>query len=105
MIVRTWNGIATKENAPLYEQFIKEEIFHELSQNTIPGFKEIQLLKRESGNEVEFTTIMWFENIEAVKRFAGEDFEKAHVPEKARALLSSFDSISVHSELTLKLNP
>jgi antibiotic biosynthesis monooxygenase (ABM) superfamily enzyme len=105
MIVRTWHGIATKEKAPLYEQFIKEEIFQELSQNTITGFKEIQLLKRESGNEIEFTTIMWFENIDAVKQFAGEDYEKAHVPEKARALLSSFDSKSIHSDLTLKLIP
>ena len=46
---------------------------------------------------------MWFDTIEAVKKFAGEEYEKAHVPEKARSLLKRFDKKSLHTELIQQL--
>ena len=65
----------------------------------IPGFKGIQLLRRQVGAEVEFVTIMLFDSLDAVRVFAGEDYEIAVVPEKARAILSRFDSRSQHYEV------
>jgi hypothetical protein len=44
----------------------------------------------------EFVTLTIFDSMEAVRRFAGDDVESAVVPEKARALLASFDRRSVH---------
>ena len=99
MVVRIWHGCTTPSNAPHYEALLKKEIFIEIENKKIAGFRKIQLLRRDLPEEVEFTTIMWFENLEAVKEFAGADYEKAYVPEKARALLTRFDSHSVHSEL------
>ena len=45
---------------------------------------------------VEFATLMWFDDLEAVKAFVGEDYEVAHVPERARQVLSRFDERSAH---------
>jgi hypothetical protein len=42
---------------------------------------------------------MWFDTIDDVRVFAGEDYEAAVVPPAARALLSRFDSRSVHYEV------
>jgi len=42
---------------------------------------------------------MWFDNLEAVKSFVGEDFEVAHVPAAARAVLSRYDERAIHYEV------
>ena len=47
----------------------------------------------------EFATITWFDDIGAVKAFVGEDYDLAHVPERARAVLSQFDGRSAHYEV------
>ena len=78
---------------------LKEEIFIGIQSRRIRGFKGIQLLRREAGEEVEFVTIMSFASLDAVREFAGEDYEVAVVPEKARAVLSRFDSRSLHYEI------
>ncbi|OGF63639.1 MAG: hypothetical protein A2Y62_01980 [Candidatus Fischerbacteria bacterium RBG_13_37_8] len=82
-----------------YEALLKEEIFVGIQNRQIRGFKGIQLLRRDVGNEVEFVTIMEFDSIDAVREFAGTDYEKAVVPEKARATLSRFDERSQHYEV------
>jgi hypothetical protein len=41
---------------------------------------------------------MWFDSLESVKAFVGDDYEVAHVPERARAVLSRFDERSAHYE-------
>jgi heme-degrading monooxygenase HmoA len=99
MISRIWHGWTAPGNADAYEALLKEEIFVGIQSRQIRGFKGIQLLRREAGEEVEFVTIMVFDSLDAVREFAGEDYEVAVVPEKARALLSRFDSRSLHYEL------
>jgi heme-degrading monooxygenase HmoA len=99
MISRIWHGYTTPENADIYENLLKEEIFVGIHDRNIPGFHEIQLFRRELGQEVEFITVMWFDSLDAVRTFAGEDCEVAVVPPKARAVLSRFDERSQHYEV------
>jgi len=103
MIGRIWHGYTTFENADIYENLLKEEIFIGICNRHIPGFEEIQLFRRDLDHEVEFVTIMWFDSIESVQTFAGEDYEVAVVPPKARAMLSRFDERSQHYEVTERL--
>ena len=103
MIGRIWHGYSTEANADGYENLLKEEIFVGIRKRHIPGFQEIQLLRRKLEDEVEFMTMMWFDTLESVRGFAGEDYEKAVVPEHARALLTRFDSRSQHYEVREKL--
>lgn len=103
MIGRIWHGYTTPDNADIYENLLKEEIFTGIRDRQIPGFREIQLLRRELEDEVEFVTIMWFDSMEAVRIFAGEDYEMAVVPPKARAVLSRFDERSQHYEIKARL--
>jgi hypothetical protein len=44
-------------------------------------------------------TLMWFDTLDSVKRFMGEDFEAAHVPPQAQAVLSDFDKRSAHYQV------
>ena len=99
MVLRIWHGYTTKPNADVYENLLKTEIFPEIENKKITGYKRIQLLRRELDEEVEFTTIMWFEKIESVIAFVGEDYEQVYVPANARKVLSRFDKKSVHCEL------
>ena len=78
---------------------MKTEIFPEIENKNIKGFKRIQLLRRVVKNEVEFTTIMWFESLDSVVEFVGPEYETVYVPDKARKVLSRFDQKSVHSEV------
>jgi heme-degrading monooxygenase HmoA len=96
MISRIWHGYTTRANADAYENLLKEEIFVGITNRQIKGYRGIHLLRRDVDNGVEFITIMWFDSIEAVKEFAGGDYERAVVPERARALLSRFDGRSQH---------
>jgi len=99
MISRIWHGWTTPENADAYEALLKTEIFTEIKNRKITGYRGIHLFRRNLVQEVEFITIMWFDSIEAIKAFAGEDYEIAVVPPKARALLSRFDARSQHYEV------
>jgi antibiotic biosynthesis monooxygenase (ABM) superfamily enzyme len=99
MISRIWHGWTTLDNADKYEALLKEEIFVEIQNRRISGFRGIQLLRREAGPEVEFITIMQFDSLEAGREFAGADYEVAVVPDKARAILARFDERSRHYEI------
>ena len=99
MIGRIWHGYTTFENADIYENLLRNEIFNGIRDRNISGFQEIQLFRRDLNNEVEFITIMWFDSIEAIKAFAGDDYEVAVVPPKARAVLLRFDERSQHYEV------
>lgn len=99
MIGRIWHGYTTPENADVYENLLKEEIFLGIRNRNVPGFQEIQLFHRDLGDEAECITIMWFDDIESVHAFAGADYEVAVVPPKARAVLTRFDERSQHYEV------
>ena len=45
---------------------------------------------------MEFMTLMWFDSLDALKAFMGDDYEAAHVPAEAQAVLADFDKRSAH---------
>jgi heme-degrading monooxygenase HmoA len=96
MITRIWHGYTTFENADIYENLLKEEIFRGIKNRNIKGYRGIQLLRRQLEKETEFITIMWFDSLDSVIEFAGREYEKAVVPDKAQKVLSRFDKISQH---------
>ncbi|HVN55169.1 MAG TPA: hypothetical protein VMT46_12625 [Anaerolineaceae bacterium] len=102
MISRIWHGYTTPENADVYEELLREEIFVGIKRREIKGFEGIQLLRRSLGAEVEFITEMWFVSLDAVREFAGEDYDGAVVPPKARAVLAHFDERSQHYEIRIQ---
>ena len=99
MIFRIWHGWTRPENADIYENLLKSEIFPAIAAKNVSGYRGIQLLRRQLRNEIEFVTIMQFDSLEAVKQFAGEDYEKSVVPDKARKVLSRHDDRSQHYEM------
>jgi hypothetical protein len=42
---------------------------------------------------------MWFDTIDSVKAFMGADYQTAHVPEQAQAVLADFDKRSAHYQV------
>ena len=103
MIFRIWHGWTTLENADVYENLLKEEIFPAIAAKNVSGYRGIQLLRRQLSNEVEFITIMQFDSLASVKQFAGEDYEKSYVPNKAKQVLSRHDNRSQHYEMKASL--
>jgi heme-degrading monooxygenase HmoA len=99
VISRVWHGYTTPDNADVYENLLKEEIFTGIDDRHIEGYKGIQLFRRDVAGEVEFITVMWFDSIDSVRAFAGDDYEAAVVPPKARAVLKRFDDRSQHYEV------
>ena len=99
MIARIWHGWTIPQNADIYENLLKSEIFPGIASKNVFGYRQIQLLRRPLDTEVEFVTIMWFDSWAAVRQFAGEDYEKAVVPPQARKVLSRFDQRSQHYEI------
>ena len=99
MIFRIWHGWTTLENANIFENLLKTEVFPTIASKNVSGYRGIQLLRRQLTNEVEFLTIMRFDSLEAVEKFAGEDYEKSYVPDKARNVLSRHDERSQHYEI------
>ena len=103
MIARIWHGYTIPENAGMYENLLKNEVFPSIEKKNVRGYRKISLLKRELKTETEFITIMLFDDLRAVKDFAGADYEMCYVPEKARKVLSRFDDRSQHYEIINEL--
>ncbi len=99
MICRVWRGWTTKDNAAAYERIVRGEVIPGIEARRIPGFMSIDLIRREREHDVEFVTLMWFDALDSVKGFMGEDYQRAHVPPGARAVLSDFDARSAHYEV------
>jgi heme-degrading monooxygenase HmoA len=99
MICRIWHGWTTPEHAARYEAIVRGRGIPEIEARRIPGFRSIDLMRRSFEDGVEFVTVMLFDDVEAVKGFVGEDYEVAHVPPEARAVLARFDERSAHYEL------
>ena len=104
MVARIWHGWTLPENADVYENLLKTEIFPGIAAKKVSGYRGIQLLRCPLKNEVEFVTIMLFDSWEAVKEFGGEDYESAYVPQSAREVLARFDERSQHYEIRERLD-
>jgi hypothetical protein len=104
MIARIWHGWTTHENANIYENHLREEVFPSIENKKVQGYRKISLLKRELENEVEFITIMLFDSIAAVKKFAGNEYKRSYVPDKARKVLLRHDEKSQHYEIVNEID-
>jgi heme-degrading monooxygenase HmoA len=99
MICRVWRGWTARDNADAYERIVRGQVIPGIEARRIPGFRSIDLVRRERDHDVEFMTLMWFDTLDAVKAFMGEDYEAAHVPAEAQAVLADFDKRSAHYEV------
>lgn len=96
MVTRIWHGWTTRVNADAYEALLRSEVLPGI--HRVAGYLGATLLRRDAGDDVEFVTLTRFESLDAVRAFAGEEYERAVVPEGARALLCRFDERSAHYE-------
>jgi antibiotic biosynthesis monooxygenase (ABM) superfamily enzyme len=99
MICRLWRGWTTKADAEAYERIVRGQVIPGIEARRIPGFRSIDLVRRERGDDVEFMTLMWFDSLDSVRAFMGEDYDVAHVPDQAQAVLKDFDQRSAHFEV------
>jgi heme-degrading monooxygenase HmoA len=95
-ICPVWRGWTTRENAEEYEPVVRSQVIPGIEARRIPGFRSIDLVRRERDHDVEFMTLMWLDSLDSVKAFLGEDYEVAHVPVEAQAVLADFDRCSAH---------
>ena len=101
MIGRIWHGWTTPENANAYQRIVTTEVLPEIAARRIRGYRGANLMRRQLADEVEFITIMWFDSIDNVRDFTGEDYEVSHVPPRAQAVLSRYDTRSQHFDVIL----
>ncbi|MFF9274887.1 antibiotic biosynthesis monooxygenase [Streptomyces griseosporeus] len=102
MIVRIWRGWTTAENADTYESIVSTRVLPAIAERNLAGYHGAYLLRRPlPDGEVEFSTVMLFDSLDAVREFVGEDYEVAHVPADARAVLARFDERSAHYDTLL----
>ena len=99
-IKRIWHGWTTRKNAEAYRLILEQEVRPGIEAKKIPGYRGLELLSRDLGAEIEFMTIMTFDSLQNVIEFQGENYERAYVPDAARALLSRWDAVCAHYEIT-----
>ncbi len=100
MIARHWKGIALREKADSYIKHLHEDTFEILK--SIDGFIDVHVLRKEVESGIEFIVISTWKSMEVIKAFAGDESEKAVVPDKAKAMLLSFDEHVDHYEIVLE---
>ncbi|MGB9988021.1 antibiotic biosynthesis monooxygenase [Salarchaeum japonicum] len=98
MIARVWYGYTEPSDADEYEAFVTENVISD-AESKIEGCVGGEVFRRELDGEVEFVTVLRFTDYDAVEAFAGEEYESAHVPAEARALLSRWEDEVAHYEV------
>jgi antibiotic biosynthesis monooxygenase (ABM) superfamily enzyme len=91
MIARIWHGWTKPEDAKVYEELLRDEIFPSIAARHIEGYRGAELFVREDGDEVEFVTLLRFDSMDAVKEFAGADVSKPVIFPKAEALITRME--------------
>lgn len=98
MITRVWHGWTRLEDADIYEELLKTEIFPGILSKGIAGLQRIEMLRREADDEVEFMVVMRFTDIESVRAMTGGDESQAYIPDAARKVLKRFEKTARHFE-------
>ena len=101
MIARIWHGWTKRQDARVYEEMLRDEIFPGIAQRKIKGYHGAELFIREEGDEVEFVTLLRFDSMEGVKEFAGGNQSKPVIYPKAEALLTRMDEHSRHYQIVI----
>lgn len=97
-VKRIWHGWTTPENADLYRQLLEQEVRPGIEAKKIPGYRSLELLSRDIGDEVEFMTIMTFDSLDDIIGLQGENYERAYLPNAAKAVLRRWDEVCLHYE-------
>ncbi len=103
-IIRTWSGWTTKENAPVYEDMLINEVFPEVKRKGVEGLEKVSISTQQKNDEVEFFLVLQFDCLDSVKSFAGEKYDIAYIPENAQRVLLRYDQTANHYELKNTLN-
>ena len=82
MIGRLWHGWTAVDDAPRYEEHLRQHTFPLLC--GIRGYVDGYVLRCDSGDRIEFAVLTLWESLEAIRTFAGDDYENAVVPHAAR---------------------
>lgn len=102
MILRLWSGWTTPENATAYDRVLDTEVAPGIAARKLAGLERFEVwhrLPEERQGRHEFLTAMRFRDLAAVAEFTGGDPHASVVPDRARAVLDSFDQHSRHYEL------
>jgi len=95
VIARLWRGWTAPADADEYERLLTDRILPGAAERD-DGVAGYEVLRRDGDEEVAFVTVIHFDSFDAVEAFAGEEYERAHVPEPARELLSRWDDVAEH---------
>lgn len=102
-IIRTWRGWTTKENAPVYEDMLVNEVFPAVKKKGVEGLEKVSISTQEEKDEVEFFLVLQFDCLDSVKAFAGDDYQMAYIPENAQRVLLRYDKTANHYEFKNEL--
>ena len=102
-IIRTWKGWTTVENAPIYKDMLKNEVFPAVLKKGVRGLEKVSISVQNKTDEVEFFLMLQFESIDSVKSFAGENYKNAYIPDNAKRVLSRYDDKVEHYEFIEEL--
>ncbi|WP_040253155.1 hypothetical protein [Psychroserpens mesophilus] len=102
-IIRTWRGWTTKENAPVYENMLINEVFPTVKKKGVKGLEKVSISTQEKESEVEFFLILQFDCLDSVKTFVGEDYKTAYIPENAKRVLHRYEDTAEHYEFRKEL--
>ena len=97
MILRTWHGRTSIEDAAAYELFMRTRAAPDYG--SVPGLVRAIFTRRDEGNEAHFLLVTLWTDMEAVKTFAGADPARAkYYPEDDLYLLEK-ESHSLNHEI------
>lgn len=96
MIVRTWRGWTSSEDAEAYAAYLEETGLKEY--RGTPGNESVLLLRRVVGEEAEFLLVSTWSSMEAVRRFAGDDPGRAVFYPEDERYLTRYDTHVDHYE-------
>jgi heme-degrading monooxygenase HmoA len=100
VIVRVWHGWTKPEDGDEYEEFLRTNVFPELTA-CVPGFRGGYVLCRGGDGESEFLVMTLFESLEDVRLFASDDYEVPVIEPEAARLLTRGDERAEHYDVVI----
>jgi heme-degrading monooxygenase HmoA len=97
MISRHWRGLAKRERAEEYEEYLRTQTFPRLRE--IDGYLGADIHRRALEGGVEFVVISRWTSAEAISKFAGADVEAAVVPPNVESMMIDCDRRARHYEV------
>ena len=101
MICRQWKAVLKTERQEDYLNHLRQETFPKL--RALPGFLSATVLTHATETGTAIQVMTFWESIASIKQFAGNDYTKAVLPQSAQAMMISFDTFALHSEVALQM--